>query len=500
MKKYIATMLLLLCVVLHLTGVAESSDWRSAVVTNCEEWVSLRSEPSAGSARIARIPLGAEVLVIPQRSEFCPCRYNQQTGYVLSKYTALNAGYKTALGMDAENPAAEADSRPDAGRPECEDASVPIGSRHATGMPGWINSLDEDACVEPNAEDFITLRAGSGSGPKLRKIRNGERMRVLGWDGQYCWVEVVSTRETGYVNSGYIAATDLDASRWPYDYETMLEDQVAAGKNVAVQSEKLDKTADGREIIVTRIGNEQARHHILIQCAMHAREIMTSRLGGDLIWMLLNDYPEGIEDVCVHVLPLVNPDGQQIALYGAEAIRDAGMREAVYGWLSKSNGTYRDWKANAHSVDVNRNFDAGWSRLTGRTVGSARYRGPIPHSERESRALVDYVARYPFDCTVSIHSYGSLIYWMGAEGTLKQRTKSLADAVSKSTGYKPANSESNVERGGFKDWALEKAGIPSVTIEIGAVDSVGSLEEYSAIALRFRRFIPDLAKWAMNNV
>ena len=125
-----------------------------------------------------------------------------------------------------------------------------------------------------------------------------------------------------------------------------------------------------------------------------------------------------------------------------------------------------------------------------------RFRGAAPHSEAESRALVDYVSRYPFDCTVSIHSKGSLVYWMGATGELERETRSLADAVNEATGYAPVRSERGVEKGGFKDWALEKMGIPSVTIEIGAVDSAGSLEEYSAIALRFRGLLPRLADWA----
>ena len=103
------------------------------------------------------------------------------------------------------------------------------------------------------------------------------------------------------------------------------------------------------------------------------------------------------------------------------------------------------------------------------------------------------------DCTVSIHSYGSLIYWLGATGELEARTRSMASVVSGTTGYEMVASESGVEKGGFKDWALEKAAIPSVTIEIGSMDSVGSLEECSAISLRFRGLIGNLAAWAKNN-
>ena len=61
-----------------------------------------------------------------------------------------------------------------------------------------------------------------------------------------------------------------------------------------------------------------------------------------------------------------------------------------------------------------------------------------------------------------------------------------------------ATTESNVEKGGFKDWAVEVAEIPSVTIEIGSVDSTGSLEECSGIAVRLRNLLPGVAQWVLN--
>lgn len=471
MKRVLCALLALTLGILCLPAARAAEKWVSATVVNCEEWISLRKSPSTQAQKLAEIPLGAEVEVVVSGGSFYKCRYRGQTGYALAKYLRVGRG-----GAEP-SPAASRAPRMSAGR--------------AGELPGWIPARGEDMYVVPNVEDFLTLRKAGGA--TLARVLPGERLRVLDWSGTSCRVERESTGQTGYVNSAYIMADGLDASRWPYDCAALEADIAALEGRDLLTVESLTATADARSVYVFRYGKETARHHILIQCAMHAREIMTARLGGDLLMMLLEDYPEGVPDVCVHIVPLVNPDGQSIALYGPEEIRDEALRADVWDWLG--SGSYADWKANARGVDLNRNFDAGWEALTGLAPGGMRYRGEAPHSEAESLALVEYAGRYAFDCTISIHSFGSVIYWMGATGELEERTRSLADAASQATGYPPVKSESSVEKGGFKDWALEAAGIPSLTLEIGALESIGTLEEYSGIALRFRNLIPRLVEW-----
>lgn len=443
-----------------VTLAEEPTAWQPATIAYCDEWVSLRSQPSKSAERLMKIPLGAEVGVIPSAGEFYQCKYLGMTGFVLAEYVKL-------------------------ARVESDESAVP-----STGIPG----SDEQLYVVPHVKEYLTLK--NQAGKAIDRIGPHERLRVLGWSGDQCMVERVSTGQTGYVHSGYIMAEGLSYARWPYDYDTLLNELEQLKQNRLVRTESLAETPDGREVIAIQYGDENASHHILVQCAMHAREIMTSRLGADLIWMLTDTCPDGIEDVCFHIVPLDNPDGMEIALHGAAGLRDQELASAVKKWIGK--GDYRQWKANARGVDLNRNFDAGWDKLTGRTPGSKRYRGPFPHSEPESKALVDYTERYHFDCTISIHSYGGTIYWLGAAAAIKAQTKSLSERISVLTGYPMATTESNVEKGGFKDWAVEVAEIPSVTIEIGCMDSAGSLEEYSGIALRFRNLLPGVAQWVLN--
>lgn len=60
-----------------------------ARVVNCEEWVSLRSQPSTSASRVIKVPLGAVVDMYYYNSEFSYCCYNGYQGYILNDYLAL---------------------------------------------------------------------------------------------------------------------------------------------------------------------------------------------------------------------------------------------------------------------------------------------------------------------------------------------------------------------------------------------------------------------------
>ena len=58
-------------------------------VVNCKEFVSLREQRSTGSARLAKVPLGALVLAFPEKGQengFIWCLYQDQYGYILAEY------------------------------------------------------------------------------------------------------------------------------------------------------------------------------------------------------------------------------------------------------------------------------------------------------------------------------------------------------------------------------------------------------------------------------
>ena len=62
-----------------------------------------------------------------------------------------------------------------------------------------------------------------------------------------------------------------------------------------------------------------------------------------------------------------------------------------------------------------------------------------------------------------------MIYWyFGQQGSLLDETKAFADAISAVTGYPEDANYQKLDPAGYKDWAIEKLGIPSLTVEVGS--------------------------------
>lgn len=135
---------------------------------------------------------------------------------------------------------------------------------------------------------------------------------------------------------------------------------------------------------------------------------------------------------------------------------------------------FRKWKANVKRVDLNRNFPAEWGKCKNgkETVSSEGYGGKYPESERETQILTQLTRENSFQRTISYHSSGQVIYWnFGQEGNLKAVTKSFAQRISNTTGYELDGNFKILAGAGYKDWALQSMGIPSLTVEIGKQES-----------------------------
>ena len=96
----------------------------------------------------------------------------------------------------------------------------------------------------------------------------------------------------------------------------------------------------------------------------------------------------------VWVIPCLNPDGY------------------ARTWAQDGAGSVAELRANAHGVDLNRNFPLpggalpSWAPGAGSsTPGHATYRGPAPLSEPETVALDALLGRGQFHAAVSFHSF-----------------------------------------------------------------------------------------------
>lgn len=193
----------------------------------------------------------------------------------------------------------------------------------------------------------------------------------------------------------------------------------------------IGKSFYGNNIYAVHVGDIGGRQYISTY-AIHGREWITAKLA--IKHAKLGTSFGG------WIVPLLNPDGAFIA-----------------------QCCNKDWKANGLGVDLNCNFDAGWGKGVNNTfiAGSSNYVGSHPFCQRESSAIAAFTKRVNPCVTFSFHTKGGEIYWEYQGGGDKVGARIIA----KASGYKIK--EISGSHGGYKDWCIQKLGIPSYTIECG---------------------------------
>jgi len=225
----------------------------------------------------------------------------------------------------------------------------------------------------------------------------------------------------------------------------------------AVECFSIGKSGGGKDIWCFKLGC--GGKTILIQCAIHAREHITTFFALEHIKYLKNFYIGGT----IYYIPCMNPDGVQLCLDGAGTLPANKRRK-----LTKINkGTdFTLYKANINGVDLNTNFDADWGRgkFNITTPASENFVGNYPHSESEVKALVNFTKEVMPDITLSYHSKGEVIYY-GFNKPLSVLEKRYLKIIKELTGYKSVKTKNST--GGYKDYCISKLNIPSYTIEVG---------------------------------
>lgn len=358
-----------------------------------------------------------------------------------------------------------------------------------------------------NCNEYISLRSTPG-GEVIAKIPKGTTMALKSWHGKYA--EVSYNGKAGYVLTNYIMPEDdsyfgecLDTVKPTdvYFYKQMTADMEQLQKQYpdAVSVSSIGSSELGRDIPVVRIGNLNAKYHVLLQGAIHGREHLTAWLLMAMADYWLDHGILGYGDVCYHIIPMTNPDGVIISQTGK--LNDTQHRiylsDKQNAYTTRSESSYATlWKANGEGIDINRNFPSGWELIDDRTgPSSQQYQGSKPFSAAEAAALRDYTLKYDFDATISYHATGSLIYYSyGDKEPVNTESKSMAKAVCEISGYDLASSE-GIDGAGYKDWVIDELKIPSLTIEISCEKAALAKREIYSIFVRNYRVLPAIARW-----
>ena len=233
----------------------------------------------------------------------------------------------------------------------------------------------------------------------------------------------------------------------------------------------------GRSVYGLTFGKGEER--VLMAAAFHGQEWLTAliclRLCEEIGEALRTGLPlsgwnlrRALRDRQLVFVPLVNPDGVEIAVHGSATAGE-------YAGSVRRNGgdVHGQWQANARGVDINHNFNAGFAELQqaerekGIIGPSARqWGGPYPVSEPETEALVNLCDSVAFRHVVALHSQGEEIYWHYGEHTPPE-SRLMASVMAAVSGYTVAAPSGLAAHGGFKDWFIDTHHKPGFTIELG---------------------------------
>jgi D-alanyl-D-alanine dipeptidase len=361
----------------------------------------------------------------------------------------------------------------------------------------------------PNCDQYIGLLVKPDvDSTRLARVYKGKSITLLGWEGRFAFVDYDGRQ--AYVMSSYIMPSaeldpqkvlDIVSKTAEYSYESMLSDiqMLAERYPNLIRVDTIGKSELGKNLPVLILGDPNAKHQVIIQAAIHGREHMTAWLAMALTEYWAQREMAGCENVCFHIIPMMNPDGVAISQNAKLSSKALAVykRDKALGFTTDSQSVYAQfWKANGLGVDLNRNFDAGWSKIDERKEPSAmNYRGTKPFSAAETKALRDYTLKVNPDVTISYHATGSFIFYeFGNYKNVNTVSEDLARHVSMVTGY-PLMPDDGESFGGYKDWCIEDLKIPSLTIEVGCQLAPLNVREINAIFARNLNVLPTIAQW-----
>lgn len=280
-----------------------------------------------------------------------------------------------------------------------------------------------------------------------------------------------------------------------YSYQEMLEDLQVMQEvwPECIKFEMRSETYQGRGIPVVYLGNPEAKHHVMVQAAMHAREYMSAQLVMAMLEHYVRNYETGsfdgqklkqlLNEVCFVIIPMTNPDGVEIAQRGEAGAVTADVKEWVRA-NTRAGIKFDQIKSNARGVDINRNFSNGFGKDRKRKPSKnySHYPGKEPLTEVESNLLMTVAQEHDYDCFLNYHTCGNLVYH-GCKNAPKQvndQALRMSNIIKRHTSYPLYGPDTSPECGSWADEVEVRFQRPSATIELGTRNPV-PLSEFKGL-------------------
>lgn len=337
---------------------------------------------------------------------------------------------------------------------------------------------------------------------KVTKVEKGIRYYVYKkCNNGYSLIQVGNQKllvESKYITYKCNAKKIVNAADKKYSYNDMKRDlkklEKAYGSifKVDIAGKSLDKSLDKRNLYYVTLGNAKAKKTVYVETSVHAREYMNTKF----IMNVIEDYCRGYDskkyqgkkyskifnNVKLVIMPMVNPDGVTISQYGPKKIRSATLRKNLY---KIANGfSFKEWKANARGVDINRNYAEGFNREGAKASAHKNYPGKTPVSEPETKAQISVVEKVKPNVVICYHQAGKVMYHLN-------HTK-LSNMLYSMTHYTHVLS-GQVQYGTFSDY-LDDRNILNCTLETGLVPAPVKNRQYKKIYKTNKNVLVAVAK------
>ncbi len=369
----------------------------------------------------------------------------------------------------------------------------------------------------------LTLRSTADVKEKLLRIYNGTELTITGNSSSSFYYECIYQGKAYAVSKSYISFDKpfefdynsfeiVDPKDVVYSYSDMEKDIFELAKRYPdlFSYYSAGKTPDEREMYVCTVGNPNAPKCIYFTASCHAREFCTT-----LLLMMQTEYylktiDEGyfkdvnyrdmFNEICFVLLPMQNPDGVDLSIYGPSGIRDMYLQTKIQSMCDREDAEffakykkhnsnyYKRWKANAEGIDLNRNYSFGWEETNDYPVpASGGYKGEEPFSATEVKIQIDVLNKLKEEkdlvFVISYHATGNDLSWEveGMKGDFLRECLKAVEALVYVTDYEPNMNEMNLDKevplAGYTDWLNGEEIVPSITIEILPMSLYLSVEE-----------------------
>ncbi|MDQ8736287.1 M14 family metallocarboxypeptidase [Paenibacillus sp. LHD-38] len=287
-----------------------------------------------------------------------------------------------------------------------------------------------------------------------------------------------------------------------YGYPDLLEGvRQLSGRYPFLSAHVIGESVMGKPLLALRCGSGPRLVHM--NGAFHANEWITSALLMRFVADLSAAYCSGEQiggqhahdlcrDVTLWTVPMVNPDGVELAQQGLSASHP--YHRQLTEWNGGSD-KFSSWKANIRGVDLNDQFPAFWEEECKRRgvegPGPRDYPGPYPLSEPEAMAMARFTETLGFHTVMALHTQGREIYWNYRDYEPAE-AEQLANRLARVSGYEAVKLTGS--DAGYKDWYIQRFRRPGFTVEAGFGENPLPMSNFDNIYMELQPLLLEMLR------